>query len=142
MTREAFSGAKLMLFLGDSLLVIRRDNIPDIPFPGHLDFPGGGREGVETPQDCVLRETYEEVGLQITPGQLVWIGKFQSEKGWHSWFFAAHLDLAVSREVRLGDEGCGWGLMSPQDYLCREDAIPHFKLMLRRYFDSRGELIP
>ena len=42
-----FSGAKLALFLGADLLVIRRDMRPDIPFPGHWDLPGGGREGEE-----------------------------------------------------------------------------------------------
>ena len=42
-----FVGAKLALFLGEELLVIRRDDRPDIPWPDFLDFPGGGREGDE-----------------------------------------------------------------------------------------------
>ena len=56
----SFSGAKLALFLGADLLVIKRDDRPDIPYPGYWDLPGGGREGDETPQACALRETYEE----------------------------------------------------------------------------------
>ena len=36
-----FSGAKLALFLGPDLLVILRDDRPDIPWPGRWDLPGG-----------------------------------------------------------------------------------------------------
>ena len=61
----AFVGAKLALFLGDHLAVILRDDRPDIPWPGRLDLPGGGRDGDENPQDCVLRETREELGLAL-----------------------------------------------------------------------------
>ena len=67
----SFAGAKLMLFLGEELLVIRRDEKPEIPWPGYLDFPGGGREGEETPEQCALRETFEEVGLDVTEDQIV-----------------------------------------------------------------------
>jgi len=67
----SFSGAKLALFLGVDLLVILRDDRPDIPYPGHWDFPGGGREGQETPEACALRETREEVGLVLRPSELV-----------------------------------------------------------------------
>ena len=36
-----FSGTKIALFIGDRLLVMRRDDRPDIPYPGYLDLPGG-----------------------------------------------------------------------------------------------------
>ena len=55
----SFDGAKLALFLGKDLVVILRDDKPDIPYPAHWDLPGGGREGAETPEACALRETYE-----------------------------------------------------------------------------------
>lgn len=41
---DRFDGTKLFLFLGEELLTIRRDQRPDIPWPGRLDVPGGGRE--------------------------------------------------------------------------------------------------
>ena len=68
----SFGGAKLILLIGGQLLVIRRDDRPDILWPGHLDFPGGGREGAETAEACVLRETEEELGLRLSPADLVW----------------------------------------------------------------------
>ncbi|SNR48939.1 NUDIX domain-containing protein [Puniceibacterium sediminis] len=137
MQQDAFTGAKLLLYVGASLLVIRRDHTPGIPFPGFLDFPGGGREGGEGPEDCVLRETWEEVGLSLDPVQLVWRSPHEPGGGPRSWFFAAHLDDSVVQDVRFGGEGTGWSLMPPDEYLDRGDAIPHFQLMLRRYVATR-----
>lgn len=48
-----FSGAKIALLKDDQILSILRDDIPTIPFPNTWDLPGGGREGEETPFDCV-----------------------------------------------------------------------------------------
>ena len=47
-TDPDFVGAKLVLFLGQELAVILRDARPDIPWPGRLDLPGGGRDGSES----------------------------------------------------------------------------------------------
>lgn len=40
---QDFGGAKLILFIGKQIVVLRRDQKPDIPWPGRLDLPGGGR---------------------------------------------------------------------------------------------------
>jgi ADP-ribose pyrophosphatase len=106
-----FLGAKLALFLGDQLLVIRRDDRADIPFPNHLDLPGGGREGAETPEACVLRETREEVGLILTKDALVWGRSYVRPRG-TAWFFAAHLE-AESAGICAWRRGAVWSLMPP-----------------------------
>ena len=67
-----FNGAKAALFIGTDLLCILRDDLAHIPFPAHWDFPGGGREGTETPKETVIRETREEVGLDITGAEWLW----------------------------------------------------------------------
>ncbi len=127
-----FGGAKLMLFLGPDLLVIQRDDVPHIPWPGHLDFPGGGREGSETPEACALRETREEVGLVLTEAQLVWKARYQRNES-YSYFFAAHLPAKAQQDVVFGDEGAGWMTMPPSAYLTAPTAIPHFQDRLRDY---------
>jgi 8-oxo-dGTP diphosphatase len=48
-------GDKLALIFGDKLAVILRGDKPNIPSPNHWDMPGDGREGCETPLECVLR---------------------------------------------------------------------------------------
>lgn len=132
-----FSGAKVAVFLGSQLLVIRRDMKPDIPFPGYWDLPGGGRENGETPQECALRETYEEVGLVLQEEELVWSAISQRPEG-VSWFFVAHLPVGRTRDIRFGNEGQGWAIMRPEDY-CRDAmAIPHFAEHLSTYLGSDG----
>lgn len=131
----SYSGAKLALFLGHDLLVIHRDDDPAIPFPGHLDLPGGGREGAETPVQCVLRETREEVGLCLTPEQLNWSRSYLRPGG-VMWFFAAHLRAERVRDIRFGDEGRGWTLMAPDAFIADPMAVPHFTLHLRDYLDN------
>ena len=127
---QDFGGAKLILFIGDRIVVLRRDEKPDIPWPGRLDLPGGGREGEESAVDCVLRETFEEVGLSLTPGDLVWQEQFK-----RGVFFAAHLPTEAQAQIVFGSEGQGWLLVDPADYVRDREAIPHFAAMVQRYLD-------
>ncbi len=127
-----FSGAKTAIFLGRDLLVIERDDIPEIPWPGHMDLPGGGREGDESPVDCALRETREEVGLILEGDDLIWSQSYPRPHG-IVWFFVAHLEVERVTEIRFGDEGKGWSLMAPEAYLAHPRVIPHFADQLRMY---------
>ena len=125
------------MFLGQDLLVIQRDDKPDIPYPGHWDLPGGGRENGESPAACALRETKEEVGLSLPPEALIWSRSYQRPRG-QVWFFAAHLPAAAARQVRLGDEGQRWALMAPEAYCADPLAVPHFAERLREYLTVRA----
>ena len=129
---SVFLGAKLLLFFGESLVVIQRDDRPDIPFPGHWDLPGGGREGLESPADCVLRETREEIGVPVDRDALIWSRSY-GQGASSTWMFAAHLPAARSGEIVLGDEGQRCALMLPRDYAEHPLAIPHFVVRLRDY---------
>lgn len=131
----SFIGAKLALFLGEQLLVILRDEKPDIPYPGHWDFPGGGREGDESPETCALRETQEEVGLTLSQAELIYARSYLRPSGLR-WFFVARLPEARVTEIILGDEGQCWQLMSPEAYLAHPLGIPSFKDRLRDYLSS------
>lgn len=133
----SFYGAKLALFIGAKLVVILRDDKPDIPFPNHWDLPGGGREGDESPKACALRETEEELSIRLDEIDIVWERSYQMD-GYLSWFFAAHLPAARLNEVVLGDEGQRWELMSAEDYCNHPMAVPNFKLRLKDYLDARS----
>ncbi|SLN61581.1 NUDIX domain protein [Roseivivax jejudonensis] len=134
---EPFVGAKLLLFVGDSVVVIRRDERPDIPWPGRLDFPGGGREGFEDPEECVLRETEEEIGLRLTRSDLHVVGTRRSDAG-VSWFFAARLPADAQNAIRLGSEGTEWMRLDPHDFARRTDAVPHFRHIMSEYLETIG----
>lgn len=127
---QDFGGAKLILFIGKKIVVVRRDDIPEIPWPGRLDLPGGGGEGGESAESCVLRETFEEVGLRLTVSELVWRDRLRQGV-----FFAAHLTPDAEHQIVFGTEGQCWSLMDPSDYVRHPDAIPHFADMVGRYMD-------
>ena len=130
---DAFDGAKLILFIGSRIVVIERDMRPDIPWPGYLDLPGGGREGPETPEDCVLRETQEEIGLALRPGALVW----RRDVG-QKVHFAAHLPGGSETRIVFGSEGVGWSLMTPEAFIAHPKAIPHFAESISLYLRQRS----
>lgn len=134
-----FSGAKLALFLGADLLVIKRDDKPDIPYPGYWDLPGGGREGDESPQDCALRETYEEVTLSLKADDFSWARSYVRPRG-RVWFFVSHQPASLIAQVKLGSEGQCWRLMSPHDYCKEALAVPHFADQLRLYLEFMEQL--
>jgi 8-oxo-dGTP diphosphatase len=48
------------------ILLYLRDNKPDIPFPNHWDLIGGHVEEGETPEEALLREVKEELGIDLT----------------------------------------------------------------------------
>lgn len=137
---EGFHGAKLALFVGDHLAVILRDDDPNIVLPNHWDFPGGGREGNETPLACALRETFEELSIQIDPRTVVWGKRFARSSG-NKWFFVARVPVSVADDITLGDEGQTWRLMSPDQYFGLPNHIPQFADRLRLYLSGvEGDL--
>ena len=107
---KPFAGSKLALFCGTDLLTYLRDDKPGLPWPATWDLPGGGREGDESPEDCVLRELAEEFGLHLPPNRLLWRREFpaMSDPTRSSWFFAGHITGDEIAAIRFGDEGQFW----------------------------------
>jgi len=136
----AFHGAKLALFIGEGLLVYLRDDDPGIPWPAFWDLPGGGREGTESPVECVLRETHEEFGLHLSGDDLVYSRAEPAAQGARavSWFFAAHLPAAAAGEVRFGTEGQCWRMVKPAAYHRHLRAVPHLRARLAAYLAWRA----
>ncbi len=132
----AFVGAKLALYLGDQLVVILRDDLPDLIFPNHWDLPGGGREGDETPLVCALRECKEELGLLVPPDAVVW-GRAFAEPAGTKWFFVARMPATAADDVVFGDEGQGWALMNEGTYIAHPMAVPAFRYRIKLWMASR-----
>ena len=134
---ETFGGAKMALFLGGRLVVILRDDLPDLPYANHWDLPGGGREGSETAFECVRRECLEELGLEIAPASVLWKRAYHTD-GTTNWLFVVGAPAETSQDIVFGDEGQRWTLMDPQVFLSHPMAVPRFQDRLRDYLEERG----
>lgn len=124
-----FVGAKAAFFCGASVLTYQRDEKPALRWPGLWDLPGGGREGQESPEDCLLRELWEEFGLVLTPDRLVWRRLFPSmlDASRASVFFGGWMTPDEIAAVRFGDEGQRWELMPVEGFLGHPQAVPEMQ---------------
>lgn len=129
-----FSGCKLALFVGSQLVVYKRDQIVGIPYPGLLDLPGGGRDAVETPEQCVLRELGEEFGLVIAPERLCYRREYSLPNSIEvGYFFAVDIGEVALNTIRFGDEGQYWGLIEAAEYGQHPKAIAHLQQLVLEY---------
>ncbi|MEO1406621.1 MAG: NUDIX hydrolase [Pseudomonadota bacterium] len=141
MSKETYAGSKIALILNGKLLTYRRDNKPTIPFPNFWDFPGGAREGNETPQQCALRELEEEFSIVLNESRIEWGRRYenQREDGLAAYFFVALVLQEEIDAIQFSDEGQYWELASIEDFLSNEEAVPQLKNRLREYLDDRAE---
>lgn len=139
-THPPFSGAKIAVLCDGHLLIYQRDDKPTIPWPGLWDLPGGGREGDETPQQCALRETWEEFGLTLDPAWIVWTRVYPGHgmQGLDTWFLVAHVPAGTFDRVVFGDEGQRWEVSTVEAFLAREDGIDRLQARLRDYLMQRN----
>ena len=57
-------GATILLYNGEGrLLLFLRDDRPGLPYANMWDLPGGHVEDGETPEECIVREMREELGV-------------------------------------------------------------------------------
>ena len=130
-----FQGCKIALFCGDRILTILRDDKTTIPWPNMWELPGGGREGNESPFECVAREVYEELGIHLTEDCLLWSKVYPSMlfEGRQSVFMVGQLSQEQFDNITFGDEGQTYKLMSIAEFLNSKQAVPQLQARLRDY---------
>ena len=137
-----FVGAKLVLVNGGDCLTYLRDDRPGLAWAGMWDLPGGGLEGAETPEACVLRELEEEFGLRFGMERLLWRREWPSmmDATRDSVFFAGKITAEEVAGIRFGDEGQYWRMMPVTEYLSHADAIPEMQRRVRVALGALGWL--
>ncbi len=136
-----FRGSKIALLLGDKLIMYLRDDKPGLNFANMWDFFGGGREGNETPVECLIREVREEIQIELNPKSIIWQKEVSAMN--HpdeiAYFFVARITQEEIELLRFGSEGQKWGFMSIEDFFKRDDVVPALKERFQSYLDSRSK---
>ena len=130
-----FTGSKIALICGDKVLTILRDDKDDIPCPNMWELPGGGREGDESPFECVAREVYEELGIHLNEDCLLW-GKIYPSvifEGKQSVFMVGQLRQEQFDNITFGDEGQAYQLMNIEEFLSSSQVVPQLQERLKDY---------
>ena len=132
-----FHGVKAALLAGDMLVMHLRDNKPGLFNANMWDFPGGGREGDETPKECAVREIEEEFGIKIDPDSFVWEKVYPAQKdpNQKAYFMVAHIPVSILDKVKL-TEGQDWQLFTQEEFFEKEDVIPALKERFQDYLDA------
>ena len=135
-----FSGCKIALLCDDKLLAILRDDISTIPWPNMWELPGGGREGEETPFECVQREVFEELGLKLEEADIVWVKEYQGmlDPDKTSIFMVGTITQEDFAGIVFGDEGQAYQMMNVSQFLADEKVIPQLQARLSDYLEVRA----
>ena len=133
-----FTGCKIALICDGRILTILRDDKPTIPYPNMWDLPGGGREGNETPFECVAREVYEELSIQLLKDDIVWSWIYPSmlDENKNSVFLVGKLTQEQFDSIVFGDEGQGYKLVRLEEFLASARVVPQLQERVRDYVEK------
>ena len=133
-----FTGSKIALICGESVLTILRDDKENIPWPNMWELPGGGREGDESPFECAAREVFEELGIRLTKDCLLWRKVYPSMlfEGKESVFLVGKLAQEQFDKIVFGDEGQSYKLMSIDEFLDSDKVVPQLQDRVRDYMEE------
>lgn len=133
-----FSGTKVALLHNDKLVMQLRDNKPGLRFANMWDFPGGGREGVETPIECAIREIDEEFGISLPPDSFVWQKEYPAmhDPDQRAFFLVSFVDESIIQNIQFGTEGQRWELFTQERFFASEDVVPLLKGRFGDYLEE------
>ena len=133
-----FHGVKIALLLNDKLVMILRDNNPNLRFANMWDFPGGGREGNETPEECARRELKEELSLDLPKSLIIFKKELETmhDPNLKACFLVARITQKEIGKIKFGKEGQKWMLMPVKDFFERTDVVPKLKDRFRSFLES------
>ena len=133
-----FTGCKIALICDGRILTILRDDKPTIPWPNLWELPGGGREGDESPFECVAREVYEELSIQLLKDDIVWSWIYPSmlDENKNSVFLVGKLTQEQFDGIVFGDEGQGYKLVRLEEFLASDRVVPQLQERVRDYVEK------
>ena len=136
-----FIGVKIALINNDRVLMIQRDDKPGLRYAGLWDFPGGGREDNETPEECVIREVSEELGIVLTSDQILHkrLHPAMHDPRLNGYFTVAKISDNDIENIVFGDEGQGWKMLDIDEFMNSNEVVEPLKGRLKTYLDSKAK---
>ncbi|MDG7010254.1 MAG: NUDIX domain-containing protein [Nitrososphaerota archaeon] len=135
--RRIVLGAGTVVHRDGRLLVVKRANDPH---RGLWGFPGGRVEAGETPMDAALRETMEEVGLEVEiEGIFDVVTYLPDELGkgmWDQVVLVDYLAKPGGGRVRINDESTAFRWALPSE-LVRLDTTSQMKACAMKFADMK-----
>jgi len=119
-----FHGVKGIVFIGEKMIVYRRDTNTN-SFPLYIDLPGGGKEKNESPFETFKRELEEEFGIEINKEDVKFSKKYMSvmDSTKESYFIVTKPLEIKENDIIFGNEGLEYFLINPKEYLKLADGI-------------------
>jgi len=96
-------GSKAVVVYKKKTLLLLRDNFPTIYAPNKWSLPGGGGENGEGPEETLLRELKEEIG--VIPTKFFYCCKSKDEDKTICYLYFVKLTDKEVGQLKLGDEG-------------------------------------
>ncbi len=120
-----FHGVMGLVFVGEKIIVYRRDN-KTTRFPLMVDILGGGREGDESPFETFKREVFEEVSLDIKEDYVAYAKQYKSivDETKSMFFIVVKSGSLKEEDIVFGQEGLKFMLMTPEDFATLRDGVP------------------
>ena len=133
-----FTGVKVAVLFENTLIMQLRDNKPGLRFANMWDFPGGGRENKETPEECAIREIEEEFGITLRSESFIWKKEYPAmhDPSLTAYFLVARIRKEEVDSIVFGDEGQRWDVMAYDAFFASDDVVPHLKGRFQDYLDT------
>jgi len=129
-SRDRGFAVSVIVITPDGIPLVKEKELNRIPF---FKFPGGKRDGRETPVACAVRELQEETGLVLNPSDLVLL--LEQNRRTHDYYLFGARSPSLNGLKKVGDEGEYVGVFSLQDLLVRQgDIFPnHWTFEARKF---------
>ncbi len=83
-----YAAVIVLINKNDEILIVKRSEAVDT-FRGYWCFPGGGADEGETPEQCAIRETFEETKLKVKEKDLTYLYTLTKDDDKEIFFFVA-----------------------------------------------------
>lgn len=116
----------------DEVLLQLRDDIPTIPYPNTWCLPGGHIEGEESPEECLVREMEEEMGIRVENLTKFMEIVYPDET---EYFFVAQMEFDVGDIDLKEGQALGW---FSRETVCQLPMAHNDGMVVETFFRRRG----